>query len=157
MLRLKTIYLTASLAILGVFPLNFPAAAAEAYLCEDGRLVYVEVKDLEKMKRTDPCVAAYYRLENSNKKIAASPVKSKSVLRTKRAVTSRQTKPKSAKFPLPLKRLQTETHDTNFSLELGTTAKVHKQSNEPAVIDYRNIPVINASPGSPSWYFHGNK
>ena len=37
-------------------------AAAEAYVCEAGRVVYVEFGDLERMKRTDACIARYYGL-----------------------------------------------------------------------------------------------
>lgn len=40
-----------------------PSHADEAYLCEDKRIVYVGVADLERMKRSDPCIAAYYGLK----------------------------------------------------------------------------------------------
>lgn len=39
-----------------------PAFATEAFLCEDGRIAYVEFGELENFKKTDPCVAAYFGL-----------------------------------------------------------------------------------------------
>lgn len=38
------------------------ARAAEAYVCDGGRLVYVKAGDLERMKQTDACIAGYYGL-----------------------------------------------------------------------------------------------
>lgn len=51
------------LAALIEAPLSSPAAAAEAYLCDGNRLVYVEVEDLERMIRTDPCIARYHGVD----------------------------------------------------------------------------------------------
>jgi hypothetical protein len=36
------------------------ARADEAYVCDGGRIVYVKFGELERMKRQDPCIAAYY-------------------------------------------------------------------------------------------------
>ena len=37
-----------------------PASASEAFLCENGRIAYVEFGALELAKRTDPCIAGYF-------------------------------------------------------------------------------------------------
>lgn len=39
------------------------AFADEAYVCEGGRIVYVAFGDLERLKRTDACIAAHYGLQ----------------------------------------------------------------------------------------------
>ena len=39
-----------------------PSRADEAYLCAPDKVVYVSTADLPKLKRTDPCIAAYYGL-----------------------------------------------------------------------------------------------
>lgn len=39
------------------------ALADEAYVCEGGRIVYVAFGDLERLKRTDACIAAHYGLQ----------------------------------------------------------------------------------------------
>lgn len=36
------------------------AKADEAYVCEGGRIAYVKLGQLERMKREDPCIASYY-------------------------------------------------------------------------------------------------
>lgn len=38
------------------------ARADEAYVCEGGRIVYVKMGQLERLKREDPCIAQYYGL-----------------------------------------------------------------------------------------------
>lgn len=40
-----------------------PLRADEAYVCGPDKIVYVAVADLERMKRTNPCIAAYYGLK----------------------------------------------------------------------------------------------
>ena len=37
-----------------------PAGANEAFLCENGRIAYVEFGALELAKKTDPCIAGYF-------------------------------------------------------------------------------------------------
>ncbi len=37
-----------------------PAAADEAYVCEGGRIVYVKLGQVEALRRSDPCIAAYF-------------------------------------------------------------------------------------------------
>ena len=37
-----------------------PASASEAFLCENGRIAYVEFGALELAKKTDPCIAGYF-------------------------------------------------------------------------------------------------
>ncbi len=46
------------------------ARAEEAYVCEDGRVVQVRTGELDRLKRTDPCIAAYYKM---NVEPAATP------------------------------------------------------------------------------------
>lgn len=38
------------------------AKADEAYVCEGGRIVYVKMGQLERLKREDSCIAGYYGL-----------------------------------------------------------------------------------------------
>ncbi|MBL8565416.1 MAG: hypothetical protein JNM89_06860 [Hyphomicrobiaceae bacterium] len=39
------------------------ARAEEAYVCEDGRVVQVRIGELDRLKRTDPCIAAYHKMK----------------------------------------------------------------------------------------------
>jgi hypothetical protein len=50
------------------------ALATQAFLCEDGRVVYVKFGELEQLKRTDPCIARYFGLTaGTPAKAAAAP------------------------------------------------------------------------------------
>lgn len=52
-----------SLIALGLGLMTENAEAAQTFMCEDGRLLQVELHELERLKRTDPCIAAHYGLE----------------------------------------------------------------------------------------------
>ena len=141
-----------------------PAHAAEAFLCNDGRLIYVETKDIERMKKTEPCVAAHYDAEISRKSTRRSALKPHAVLRTKRAVTAKADRRAPAKPQMQLKRLQEDTLAPapykKAEVKLETLPKrkpqLKKQPQPPVAskADYRNVPVINASSKSERWYYH---
>jgi hypothetical protein len=49
--------------------------ADEVYLCDGGRLVYVKFGELEKLKRTDACIAGYFSgktADNARNSVAAN-------------------------------------------------------------------------------------
>ena len=53
-----------------------PASASEAFLCENGRIAYVEFGALELAKKTDPCISGYFggRVEApQSERAAAAP------------------------------------------------------------------------------------
>jgi hypothetical protein len=52
--------LAASIVALGLGLYAERASAGQTFMCEDGRLLQVEQKDLERMKREEPCIAAYF-------------------------------------------------------------------------------------------------
>lgn len=55
--------LRAALLIAAFVSASAAARAEEVYVCDGGRLVYVKPGMLEDLKRTDPCIAAYYGVE----------------------------------------------------------------------------------------------
>lgn len=55
--------LAGSVVALGLGLAAEQAHAAQTFLCQDGRLLQVELHDLDRMKRDDPCVAAHYGLK----------------------------------------------------------------------------------------------
>ncbi len=52
-----------SMIALGLGLMTEKVQAAQTFMCDDGRLVQVELNELEKLKRTDPCIAAHYGLK----------------------------------------------------------------------------------------------
>ena len=120
-----------------------PAYADEAYVCDAGRLVYVKHGDLEKMKLTDPCIASYYGLtfppapKTAVKDTASLPVSSG------KAALASGAGPESASKPGQPKR------------RAGTPSQIAAPKPEPIAdpdTDFRNVRVINASPGEDQWF-----
>lgn len=58
----KVLGVAALALIAGVVIENAPAKAAEVFVCEGGRLVRVKPGELERLKRTDACIARYFGL-----------------------------------------------------------------------------------------------
>jgi hypothetical protein len=116
-----------------------PAFADEAYLCDGGRIVYVKLGDLERMKATDACIASHYGLT-----IAAPPAAAAQPVATDAARTQAPAKPAPPALSL-----------TTIS-EVATPVRAARQQSaataaRPAVAhpatDFRNVTVINAAPG----------
>ena len=51
-----------SIIALGLGLYSEGAGADQTFICEDGRLLQIELQDIERLKRNDPCVAAHYGL-----------------------------------------------------------------------------------------------
>jgi len=112
-----------SLIALGLGLYTEGASAAETFVCDDGRLLQLETRDIQRMKRTDACVAAHYGIQ-------------------------------IAKVPLPVQRPNT----TPSVLLKGTRSVKAEQSGNRTMananIDFRNVRIINAMPGSHAWFRH---
>ena len=52
-----------SMIALGLGLMTENVQAAQTFMCDDGRLLQVELDQLERLKRTEPCIAAHYGLE----------------------------------------------------------------------------------------------
>lgn len=52
-----------SMIALGLGLMAENVQAAQTFMCDDGRLLEVELDQLENLKRTDPCIAAHYGLK----------------------------------------------------------------------------------------------
>jgi hypothetical protein len=52
--------LGASVIALGLGFYTEGARAGQTFMCEDGRLLQVEARDIERLRRQDSCIAAYF-------------------------------------------------------------------------------------------------
>ncbi len=124
------------------------ARADEGYVCEGGRIVYVRFGEVETMKKSDPCIAAYYGLTVEPAAVsaqapAASPAPTATPVRT--------LTPAPANRPsVDLRRL--EDADVARS-RTGEDGKAPRPVRAADGTNYRNIPVINAAAG-PSVFVH---
>lgn len=137
-----------------------PVVAAEAFLCGPDEVIYVEVADLERMKRTNACIAAHYGLEiepaqnapKANPANGVKPqVKSKPATAAATAPAAKSDTARSLKFR-PLTEAPVKV------AKPVALATLNKRSVEPAVpsvgTDYRNVRVLNAQSDADAWYHH---
>lgn len=144
--------------------LNAPAVRAdEAYLCGPDRIVYVAVADLERMKRTDPCIAAYYgmKVEEPAKPAANKPAaKAEAATPKAEKIVVPATKPAAAKPQAPaplkaapeLKRLPEEAH-VRRKPAASKLALAEMPVAAPGT-DFRNVRVLNASSPDDAIFHH---
>lgn len=124
------------------------AFAADAYVCGPDKLVYVEIKDLERMKRSDACIAAYYGLKIEPERAQVET----------KAVTDQEPKfsePLKANT-LPVKFKPIVQDDIVYDGRRAdlNPAQLTQSPLPSANTDYRNVRVINAASEDQSWYRH---
>lgn len=144
----------------GLFVLGFLAAtgveavrADEAYLCEDGRIVKVAPGQLEALKRTDACIAAYYGLKIE----AAPPIETGAIAPAARRSPAADPPPALDKEARPAATAASKPAATVASKPARIALKSIAPSGPPraaAGTDYRNVVVLNAGPGQPAIYRH---
>lgn len=169
-----------ALAAVGVslvaLPFAAPSArAAEAYLCAGGRVVYVEIADLERMKRTDACIAGYYGLVAQGADVvtdaAAAAKTAKAPLAGAPETTAANVAvpPPGASGPPqfaarkaapgrgPHGAAAASVRTITMRRPTAGAAPVADKAAVPAPApetDYRNVRVINASADAEQWYRH---
>lgn len=144
-------------ARLGLFALGFLAAtgieavrADEAYLCEGGRIVKVAPGQLEDLKRTDACIAAYHGLT-----IEAAPRNRDSRLETG-ALAPPTANPASVARPAPASAAKRTARAPAAAPAMREPAPAPRAAPPRATdgTDYRNVVLLNAAPGSNAVFRH---
>lgn len=115
-----------------------PAAAAETFVCDDGRVLTLTQEQVSVMVNTDPCIAKYYGRE-----ISVAP-----------AAETRPAVP--ADLPLPTRKPE-EIAAQLRELPVNPTAPAAVR--KPVAIadvpsDFRNVHIINSGEGAPQYYKH---
>lgn len=119
--------LSGSVIALGLGLYAESADAAQTFLCSDGRVLNVELADLERAKRDEPCVAQHF---------AAGDFQAVSV-------------------PLPVKRpAGFELRPLKETAETDTSRLGRRGDRADAVVDYRNVRIINPSRDGSTWFTH---
>jgi hypothetical protein len=123
-----------------------PVRADEAYLCGPDKVVYVAVEDLEKMKRTDACIAGYYGLKVDAAAVEVTPVAASAAAKDQHATAT------SAKVA-GLKPLTDAEIPDRIAKKLERQAALEPPRAAPGT-DYRNIKILNAASTDDAWYRH---
>jgi len=148
-----------------LFALGFLAAtglnaarAAEAFLCEGGKIVYVKIAELEKMKRIHPCIAGYFGLsvdKDGTDLDREAPTKAQTAVQPSETASSASSVEKSPPgIPVALRPLR----DPELS-HRGEKARTRVASSpEPPRAsegtDYRNVTLLNAGSASEAIFRH---
>lgn len=103
------------------------ARADEAYVCDQGRVVYVKPGELEIKKQQDPCIARYFDNIPSSKPDAQAAAAAAG------RVAASAPSPAAPLPPVP--------------------AATAAPKSEPSS-DFRKVRIINADPGSDGWFRH---
>jgi hypothetical protein len=145
-----------------LFALGFLAAtglnaarAAEAFLCEGGKIVYVKIAELEKMKRIHPCIAGYFGLsvdKDGTDLDPEAPTKAETAVQPSETASSVEKSPPG--IPVALRPLR----DPELS-HRGEKARTRVASSpEPPRAsegtDYRNVTLLNAGSASEAIFRH---
>ncbi len=131
------------------------AWAADAYLCEGGRIVKVPFGKLEDMKRSDPCVAAYYGLKVP---AAPAPAANPASIETGTLPGSPVPGAESDRTEQPVQ--VTETPAGKGSPPRSERKFQERMAEKPSPpratpgTDYRNVVLLNPQAGAPSIYRH---
>ena len=150
-----------------IFPVAFlaaafgpvtPAAADEAYICDAGRIVYVKPGQLESLKRTDACIAGYYGLT------VETPVKADTIVKapakSPAAASVPKVPPGGAVKGLTLEREARAAAAKEMPQPAVAVVKSPKPIEKPAptpvaaTSDYRNVVILNATPGPGGIFRH---
>jgi len=122
------------------------ARAGQFFVCDGGQTVEVEFGDLEKAKRTNPCIAKYFGI---NLKVAAKP--------SSVEVQQPQTADHATAFfapDLPVRKPVRPVLRQSQSVApmSKTLAGREVAGTDPG--NFRRVRIINARPGGAKWFNH---
>lgn len=151
------------------FASTLEARSDEAYVCEGGRVAYVRLGELDEKIRSDPCIAAHY----AKGKRAQGAVPPPTVVAG--AGASAGTGAVATIPPLPERRppgaageiivvnepapkpqdmLTPKVEQVVFRHATRAVRQTADSAAPAEPADFRRIPIINASPGSPAVFHH---
>jgi hypothetical protein len=135
-----------------------PARADEAYVCEGGKLIYVAFRDLERMKRENACVAAYYGLAaEPGAALPAAPAEPQAGKGEPRAPVAQASSTGRVTPGIAIRRRPAPASETTARQVapsvLPTRALPPPSPSDPPA-DYRNVRILNAEPGAATIHRH---
>lgn len=137
------------------------AQSAEAYLCGKDNAVYVEQHELEELKRTNACIAAYYGLKvkqpvAKQPEAASKIIKPRSKTERPRTIARKQSPEKSSPaFSSLAKKSISDANELPKRHRRVARHTAPKARTAPGT-DFRNVRIINAQNPEDGWYRHTN-
>lgn len=162
----RTISIVVPAALAGLVLAGAPVSAAEGYVCGPDRIVYVEARDLEHMKRTDPCIASFFGLKVEQPagraepvaqapETPATPTKIKAVPQPQAAPkVEKPAAPRPAPSALALKILPSVDVPVRRARNAAKQAALVAPAVTTPGTDFRNVRVLNAQTPETAWFHH---
>lgn len=144
------------IALLHMAAAVVPAIAADAYVCDGGRLVYARPETLERLKQTDPCIASYHGIDLAKKAPPAGPAVVRTAAAAPLVVDKRPLSQASAAPGLVRQPAERSAPDARLYTAMGpqATAKPRRPAQASPGTDFRTVRILNAGPGSPQTFHH---
>ena len=132
LLRLEAMLIALGATIAAMLVQVAPVMADEAYVCEGGRIVTVRFGELEKVAKTDPCIARY--LSNRSGVEAAQPAVMAAAM--------------TADVPLPVRKPANVPADAPDTTRSHAAAKANGATE--VIVDYEAPPAGEHDEASPA-------
>ena len=145
-MRIRNALWSAAVTLMAATGSGHSSHAADAYICGPDKLIYVAVEDLERMKRTNECIAAYYGL-----KLVAKETQLRAP-----ATTSDTSRPivQTKTTPIALKPVVQDEAVHDHRNTIVTSVLAARPAMAAPDTDFRNVRVINATSENDAWYRH---
>ena len=156
-MRTKTIQFVFAIALscAAIWALLNEAKADDAYLCDDGKIIKVALQDLDWMKRNNACIAAHFGLPSPTAIVPPLPVQRvKFVPKKPKNLQIAAIDPQSSRpaQPKPASSKKRQSAKLVAQPKMVTKPKaVEFPAEKP---NYRDVIIINASPGAPRVFHH---
>ena len=135
------------------------AVAAEAYLCDNNRLVYVEPEDLQRLIRTDPCIARYHGVVPAGTLDEREPLVRLTAPLAAEIAVAQQPVQSTGKAPLPTHGAAagpTKPSVSPHHVRRGASQRAPVPGAQPVAAapgtDFENVRVINATDEADRWF-----
>jgi hypothetical protein len=151
MLVVKVLAIAVLALVFGVMVEGGPAKAAEVFVCEGGRLVRVKPGELERLKRTDPCIARYFGLSiggPETERPEAAPAEAEPF--TPQPRSGRQPRDGGPMTPIAHGSEEDRGETVGRVIEAAAEPKETRRPKLPS--DHRNVLLLNAEPGASPYF-----
>jgi len=138
------------------------AGADDAYVCEGGRIAYVNQGDLERVGRQDPCIAAYIARRSGAAPASPAIEAARAALQldgqappvpTRRPSGSVAAAIASMLPPVPTASPVAKVVAAAFA-PAAPSPSSQAQDEGTTTVDFRHVRILNAQPGEPTVFYH---
>lgn len=128
------------------------AKAAEVFVCDGGRLVRAKPADLDRLKRTDPCIARYFGLTIADPAAADDERAPEPVTRASGAKSHGTVEPGPAEQVTPILDGGSDDPELTVGRVIEPEAAPIAPPKPRLPSDHRNVLLLNPEPGASPYF-----